>query len=39
MPKAKLTKEEKLFIKDELSSMGPGKKGDPKGTKGFVDGR
>ena len=24
MPKAKLTKEEKSFIKNELSAMGPG---------------
>lgn len=39
MPRAKLTKDEKQFIKDELESMGPGKKGGPKGTKGFVDGR
>ena len=39
MRKAKLTKDEKQFIKDELASMGPGKKGGPNGTKGFVDGR
>lgn len=31
MPKAKLTKEDKDFIKNELSAMGPGK--IPKGVK------
>lgn len=35
----RLTKQEKSFVENELSAMGPGSPEDKPGTKGYSDGK